>query len=136
METENKQTRTSPRTLAFQEVIALIDAQMTDSELQPGTAALTYLRQQVEAKVGTKRQVVKASTKKPRAPKAPKVQGTHFVAKFADRVEYVSGKDIPTLLENDPIVVVFGPWATKAGALFAMEAATYYSKPTTYGKPV
>jgi hypothetical protein len=140
METSNvKRSRVSPRTNAFNSVLALIDAQMKDEcDLQPATAALTYLRQQVQTLIGTKHQVVKATTtKKPRTPKAPKIQGTHFVAETMDsKTHYVKGKDVPTWIENDPTVVFFGPYNTKAGALFAIESDTYHQKPAPYGKPV
>ncbi len=141
METVNttKRNRVSPRTNAFNQVMTLIDSycvelnQMNHITPEAVLTALQIVRARVSNMIGTKHTVVKTTTK--RVAKEPKIKGKHFVAKFADRVEYVSGKDVSILLENDPVVVVHGPWTTKAGAFFAMEAGIYNQKPTPYGKP-
>jgi hypothetical protein len=125
--------RTSPRTNAFQEVIALIDtqAQTWDANLAPyAIEALTNLRTAVQAKVGTQHTdgaPKRAYTKKGDKPQT--VEGNHFVGKTNNGVAvYVKG----TEWNPTDYMAVFGPYNTKQGALYAIEHGTFTSKPQVF----
>jgi hypothetical protein len=135
LSTDNKRFRTSPRTNAFNEVLALIDSQASEwgknnnSAATAGVAALATLRDKVVGMIGTQHEVEKPATTRVRAPKGSKMTGNHYVAVSQGKVEYVKGTDTSIMIENDPEVVFFGPFQTKAGALYSVEHGTYSQKP-------
>lgn len=122
---------TSPRTNAFNSVLALIDAQLATPGIDDASfgapTALRTLREKVSALIGTKHgeSEPKGKPGRPRTKEDNGLNGAHFVGVSNNGVpSYVHGTDFnPT-----DYMAVYGPFNTKAGSLYAIEHNTFTSK--------
>lgn len=135
--TDNKRFRTSPRTNAFQEVLALIDSHMKGwDQSTPAKQALTNIREAVAAKVGTQHEVEKPATGRTRAPKGQgkSANGTHYVGMTeSGTLTYMSSPDMALNAGNYPeFSHIYGPFNTRAGAEYAIAHDTYTSRPQLF----
>ena len=135
-------SRTSPRTKALRESLAIIDTHLLSwkdtnhLDSKSVTEVLTLIRHSVQTLVDQNEGLAPEPTSSKRVAKGKKVEGKHYVAVSHGKAEYVKGTDADIMIENDPEVFFHGPFNTKAGVLYSIEHGTYGQKPRTLSPTV
>lgn len=131
----NPRTRTSPRTKAFTETLALIDTHLEAWKLSAHpssksvTEVLTLIRHGVQTLVDQNEGLAPETTSGKRAAKGSKVEGTHFVGVKADGAAMYVNRNTDTTTGFEAL---HGPFNTKNGATYAAEHGTYTGYPQVF----
>lgn len=128
-----KRTRTSPRTLALDEVQRTIDVYIDTFTTLPAadpTANQAVVRalQSLKESIEVLRQGHPKTVKEGQS--IPKIKGTHFVGETVEgRIVYVKhasdGSFLYQSTGDDTLAHLFGPFTTSAGAKYAAEHNTH-----------